>query len=175
VLQVEELSTRELGVAGDAAVLELCSVAYAEAIAPYLRDIGPGIHLLGWVGKELVSHVMYVERFLQVEEAPPLRTAYIELVANHPQEQGKGYASRLLREVIARVPTFDIAALSPSDPAFYTRLGWALWRGPLFVRISEGMSPTPDEQVMVIRLPRTPPALDLDARLSIEWRPGEVW
>jgi hypothetical protein len=35
--------------------------------------------------------------------------------------------------------------------------------------------PTPDEQVMVLRLPRTPAGLSLDAPLSAEWREGEFW
>jgi aminoglycoside 2'-N-acetyltransferase I len=37
-----------------------------------------------------------------------------------------------------------------------------------------GVLGTPDEQVMVLRLPRTP-LLDLDAALTAEWRPGELW
>jgi len=33
---------------------------------------------------------------------------------------------------------------------------------------------TPDEEVMVLRLPGSP-LLDLDASLAVDWRPGEVW
>jgi aminoglycoside 2'-N-acetyltransferase I len=56
----------------------------------------------------------------------------------------------------------------------YARLGWELWRGPLFVRTDAGLMPTPDEEVMILRLPRTTP-LDLDSPLSAEWREGELW
>ena len=70
---------------------------------------------------------------------------------------------------------FELAALSPSAVEFYTRLGWELWRGPLFVRTPAGPEPTPDEEVMVRRTPHTPAGLSLDLPLSVEWREGEVW
>ncbi|GAF68279.1 unnamed protein product, partial [marine sediment metagenome] len=35
--------------------------------------------------------------------------------------------------------------------------------------------PTPGEEVMIHRLPHTPPSLDLHAPLSTDWRPGDVW
>ena len=72
------------------------------------------------------------------------------------------------------ITAYDIAALSPSDPAFYARLGWELWRGPLAVATDAGITPTPDEEVMILRLPKTPP-LDLHGTLVAPWRPGDVW
>jgi hypothetical protein len=79
-----------------------------------------------------------------------------------------------MRRLQESIVDFDIGALSPADYGIYTRLGWELWRGPLFTRTDNGLLATPDEEVMIFRLPRTP-ALDLDARLSVEWRSGEVW
>ena len=52
--------------------------------------------------------------------------------------------------------------------------GWRYWRGPLSVRKDGQVVPTPQERVMIMPLPLTP-AIDLDAPLSVEWRPGEVW
>jgi len=72
------------------------------------------------------------------------------------------------------ITAYDIGALSPSDPAFYARLGWELWRGPLAVATDAGITPTPDEEVMILRLPKTPP-LDLHGTLVAPWRPGDVW
>jgi hypothetical protein len=34
--------------------------------------------------------------------------------------------------------------------------------------------PTPEERVMILRLPGTP-VLDDTQTLSVEWRPGEAW
>jgi len=81
----------------------------------------------------------------------------------------------VMQRLAADVQDFELAALSPSDPAFYERLGWELWQGPLFIRTDDGLLLSPgEEQVMILRLPRTPP-LDLDAPLSAEWRQGELW
>ncbi len=156
-------------------ILSLCRVAYDEDLDAYLEAIGPGEHLLGRVDGRLVSHVMLVSRALQPEGYPPLRTGYVELVATHPSVQGRGYASTLMRALPARMDGFQLGGLSPSDPAFYARLGWEEWTGPLAVRTERGLEPTPDEGLMVLRLPQSPPALDLSRRISIEWREGEIW
>ena len=133
--------------------------------------------MLAFQAGELVSHAAWVTRWLQVgidENAPLLRTAYVEGVASAPHQQGKGYASATMRYLATQVQGFDLAALSPSDPAFYARLGWELWLGPLFIRTGQTLLPTADDQVMILRLSHTPP-LDLTQPLSAEWRPGELW
>ena len=72
--------------------------------------------------------------------------------------------------------TLDLAALSPSDAAFYERRGWERWRGPLAIRRDGHIAPSPeDEQVMIRRLPRTPATIDTTALLTAEWRQGELW
>jgi hypothetical protein len=82
----------------------------------------------------------------------------------------------------ATLDEYDLAALCPADTRLYGHLGWEYWQGPLFIRQVpeppthlEGLIPTPEERVMVLRLPRTPP-LDMTQSLSAEWRPGgELW
>lgn len=174
-MQLTYRSTHSLTDGERSAVISLCTAAYEEDIAPYLRDIGDGIHLLGYEDAALVSHLMIVDRALQVDGAAILHAAYVELVATHPGVQGRGYASRLLLEIAGRLAHYDIAALSPSSEAFYARLGWESWRGPLSTRTAHGIELTPDESVMILRLPNTPAELNLDAPLSVEWRAGEVW
>lgn len=174
-LQIQVVPTSSLDADQVGGLLDLCRDAYREELAGYLGQIGPGTHCFGRVGGELVSHAMFVPRSLQPAGGPLWRAAYVELVATRPRAERRGYASRLLGELISHMDAFDISALSPSDPALYARLGWEPWRGPLFVRSASGLVPTPGEQVMVRRLPRTPPALDLDRALSVEWRRGEAW
>ena len=157
-----------------AALLAMCDAAYGEPTRPYLDDIGPGEHLLGLCDGVPVSHLMWVTRRLQLAGMAPLRTAYVELVATAPEAQGRGYATRLLEAVPGLVAEYELAALSPATEGLYARLGWRFWRGPLSIRTETGLMPTPDEQIMVLRLPRTPP-LDDTLPLSAEWRPGEVW
>lgn len=156
-------------------VVGLCSEAYAEPFDQYLRDVGPGVHLLGTLDGVLVAHVMWVVRLLEPGALGPLRCAYVEAMATRPAHQRRGHASTLLRKLPALLDGFDLAALSPSDPAFYARLGWQQWRGPMFVRQEDQLTATPDEGLMVLRLPKTPPALSLDDPIVAPWRPGEVW
>lgn len=154
----------------------MCSRAYEEDIAPVLEDLGSGLHLIGSCDGRVVAHLMIMERWLHPGAADqPLRTAYIELVATEPANQGRGYASALLRAAVGHMQEFALGALSPSDEGFYARLGWEMWRGPLSVRSAAGLEPTPGEEVMILRLPRTPSTLDVTDSLSVEWRAGEVW
>lgn len=164
-----------LDAATRAAVVLLCDAAYEEATAPYFADVGPGLHLLAHADGTLVAHLLLVDRTLETTGGLALHTAYVELVATAPTAQGRGHASALLREVPRLAVAHDLAALSPSDPAFYARLGWTSWAGPLGVRRPTGVTWLADETVMILRTPRTPAALDMTHGLTCEWRPGDAW
>jgi aminoglycoside 2'-N-acetyltransferase I len=157
-----------------AALLAVCEAAYGEPMRPYLEDIGPGEHVLGLEDGVPVSHLMWVTRRLEPEGMAPLRTAYVELVATAPDARGRGHATRLLESFPGLVEDYDLAALSPATEQLYTRLGWRYWCGPLSIRTDAGLVPTPEERIMYLRLPSTPP-LDDTLPLSAEWRLGEVW
>jgi aminoglycoside 2'-N-acetyltransferase I len=174
-LRIEKVQSASMSSADFDALIALCSEAYEEPFAQYFANIGPGMHLLGKVDGELVSHVMWVPRELHVADVGTLQTAYVEAVATLQAEQGRGYASALMRAVPAHLDVFDFAALSPSDHAWYARFGWETWRGPLSYWQQGVETPTPEEELMVLRLPRTPAALDIRAAIACDWRPGEVW
>jgi predicted N-acetyltransferase YhbS len=174
-VEIEILNSHSLDSSTRGEILSLCRDAYGEEMEGYLVDVGPGVHLLGRIGGTLVTHAMFVERRLQISGGQLLRTAYVELVATRVSNQRRGHASRLLRRRPDEVRAFDIGALSPSDETFYSRLGWETWCGDLFVRTDTGIVPSPGEQLMVLRLARTPPTLSPDGPVSIEWRPGEIW
>lgn len=174
-MTVERHASGALAPATRAALAALLGDAYGEDMTQYLADVGPGEHFTLMRDGRLAVHAMVVPRLLEVPRLPPLRTAYVELVATHPSCRRRGLASSLLRYLVPILDAHDVAALSPVDAGFYARLGWERWRGPRAVRTPDGLAPTPDEEVMIHRLPRTPSDLDLDAPLSVEWRPGEVW
>ena len=157
-------------------LLALCERAYDEEFGDYFEVIGQPTHVFARVAGVLVAHACWVTRWLQPDDKPLLRTAYVECVATEPALQGRGYASAVMRRVVAEVAGYDIAALSPTKPDFYARLGWEMWRGPLLIRTETDVEPAPaGEACMIYGLPKTPP-LDLGDPLSIEWRPGgEVW
>lgn len=151
----------------------LCSRAYEEDFGAILGLFPGATHVVAHQQGRLVSHALWIPRLLAYN-GTPLLSAYVEAVATEPDAQGRGYASSVLRVLAAAITAYDVGALSPSDPAFYTRLGWELWLGPLAVVTAAGVRPMPEEQAMILRLPRTPP-LDLHGTLAAPWREGEVW
>ena len=158
-----------------AEIIALCSQSFKRDYSPYLKSFSNPTHVLGEYQNKLVSYVLWITRWLQIGESPPLRTAYIEGLATDLDYRNKGFASQILKRAVSEIHDFDIAALSTGSQSFYARLGWRLWQGPLFIRKDNELVPTPDEHgVMVFSLPKTPP-FDINAPLSIEWREIEPW
>lgn len=155
-------------------IVGLCSRAYEMKFEPMLKTFSDPTHVLAYSDDKLVSHALWVTRWLQSEPFPFLRTAFVEAVATDPLYQGRGFGTALMRVLGEAIADFDLGALSPAELGLYSRTGWELWRGPLFIRTQQGLLPTPDDRVMILRLPKTP-ALDLEAPLSAEWREGELW
>ena len=79
-----------------------------------------------------------------------------------------------MTRVHKEIRSFEIAALSPSEPGWYARLGWKEWRGPLLIPRGEEVIPTPDECVMVFA-PDGRSLPDRDETPAAEWRPLEPW
>lgn len=161
-------------------IIQLCEAAYSESFARLFDELTDSVHILARDHSgRLVSHVEWVPRWLQPAGHGALRTAYVEAVATSPEHQRRGLATTLLRrfhELVRNDGTWALAALSPSDSAFYSRLGWELWKGPLAIRHDGRIEPSPpDEEVMILRLPLTPPTLATTALLTAEWRVGELW
>jgi aminoglycoside 2'-N-acetyltransferase I len=174
-LHLEVIRADEMPATVREQVVSLCSRAFEEDFDLLLGTFPGAVHLMARLGSALVSHALWVTRWLQAGTAPPMRTAYVEAVATEKQFRHRGYASAVMKRLAGEIQDFELGALSPSDHRFYERFGWQLWRGPLFIRKGEELLATPeDEEVMVLRLPMTPP-LDLDAPLSAEWREGELW
>lgn len=169
------LSAEELEPAQKADIIRLCTEAYEEPFDNMFEMLPGSVHVLGYLGDELVTHAAWVTRWLQPAGLPLLRTAYVEAVATAPAYQRRGYGAAVMRELQRHITDYDLGGLSPFSDAYYARLGWELWRGPLAIRKEHGLEPSPaDEQVMILRLPRTP-ELNLDGLLTAEWREGEPW
>ncbi len=136
-----------------------------------------GVHVLLLERGEVASHASVVPRDLVVGEQS-FAAGYVEGVATDPDQQGGGLGSRVMTE-LARVvhERHTFAALSTSSTAFYARLGWERWRGPTYVRMSDGtLERTEDEDdgIMVLRF--GPSAeVDLTLPLVCEDRPGDSW
>lgn len=157
-----------------ASILALCKRAYGQDIGQLFTTFVEPTHVHAFLDGLLVSHAMWVTRWLQPLDLPPLRTAYVEMVATEPSRQRRGLATAVMGRLGSAISEYDVGALSPAGSGVYIRLGWVFWRGPLFIRLADQWIPTPDERIMIQRLPKTP-RLDLSQPLSAEWRQGELW
>ena len=135
-----------------------------------------GTHVVADLEGRVVAHGSVVAREIHVGSRP-LAAGYVESVATRPDLQRTGLGTAVMRELGAIIgERYEAGFLGTGELDFYRRLGWESWRGPLSVRTTGGDQRTPDEDgfVMVLRMPISPP-LDLDAPLSCDWRPGDVW
>lgn len=169
VVEKENLSTKELR-----DILGLCSRAYEMDYAAIYSTLSDPTHVLAYQDGLLVSHALWVTRWLKPGELPILRTAYVEAVATDPAYQRLGLATTVMQTLQGKILEYELGALSPAKHSFYMKLGWEQWRGTLFIRTERGLLATPGEEVMILHLPLTP-RLDLHGSLSAEWREGELW
>jgi predicted acetyltransferase len=155
-------------------IVSLCSRAYDEPYQPYLQTFSEPVHIMARIAGVLVSHALWITRWMQVEGGQLLKTAYVEAVATEEDQRGKGYASAVMTSLAEQIQGYDIGGLSPAETSLYSRLGWEYWQGPLYVRKEGQWLLVPEESAMILRTANTPP-FDIHAPLSIEWREGEIW
>ena len=172
--QISIVSAEELSQPDKEQIVRLCSEAFDEDFGDMFRLLPGATHILARVDGELASHACWVTRWLQPGSLRSLRTAYVEAVATNPPRQGKCLGSFVMKRITGEIDEYELGALSPARVPFYERLGWKMWRGPTAIRAREGLLPTPGEEVMVLRTPRTP-ALDTSTLITAEWREGELW
>jgi aminoglycoside 2'-N-acetyltransferase I len=176
--RVEMRRSDELSDAERANVIEVCVAAHEseEFRKLFTYFSGGDRHFLGYRGADLASHAVVSTRWLQPGGSDVVCTAYVDAVSTRPDMQRLGCSSAVMRRLAASIDDYDIACLQTDIPGFYERLGWELWRGPLAGRDGDRLIPTPEQRgVMVLRLARTSPTLDLDRPLSIEVQPDRIW
>ena len=181
---LEVIEAGRLGEADRAEIVWLCNETYGEDVSHLFAAYTADVHVLARVGHVLAGHGMIVTRWLKAGDGPLLRAAYVELVATAEAHRNRGIATGIMKLLAERAALdgYDLAALCPAGTGLYGHLGWEYWQGPLFIRPSKSPAkdsahwvPTPEERVMILRLPKTP-ALDLTQSLSAEWRAGgELW
>jgi aminoglycoside 2'-N-acetyltransferase I len=135
-----------------------------------------GTHFVVAEEGRMISHAAVVARTLKIGDRP-VRTGFIEAVATEPRHQGRGLAWAVMAQVGEAVrETFEIGALATGNHAFYTRLGWEQWRGPLFVDAPTGRLRTAEDDgaVYILRTPSSA-TVDLSDPLTCDWRLGHVW
>lgn len=157
-------------------IVALCSDAFEEDFTHCFRRLGGATHVLAMEAGRLVSHAAWVPCQLRWGiQRIPLNCAYVEAVATAVALQRRSLGSFVLRAIPTLLETFDLAALSPSEPDFYARSGWEVWQGRLYHVHAGRRIHSEGEQVMIHRLPRTPATLDVADELEADWREGDIW
>lgn len=179
-MMIDVIRTEDLTAAERSSIIDVCVAAHDKEDFRNLFTFVPsgGRHFLGYRGAELVSHAVVTTRWVQPHghDHDALKTAFVDAVSTLPKCQGQGHGTALMRRLAAEVPEYEIGCLQTDNAAaFYERVAWELWRGPLAGRGAHGLIPTPQQRgVMVLRLPRTP-QIDLDRLLTIEQQPNRIW
>ncbi len=156
-------------------VRALCDAAYGEDLAAVLRRYRTR-RAPSWMARSRAGIASHVGRPHTVRRKGgnhcdrPMSSSS----PRRKSDQGRRFATRLMERLALEIQGYDIGALSPAETTLYQRLGWERWHGALSVRTAAGVVPTPGEELMVLRLPGSPP-VDLEAALSVDWRAGEVW
>jgi len=107
-----------------AEIRDLCARAYGEQIDHLLATFVNPTHVLASLEGALVSHALWVTRWLQQAERLPLRSAYVEMVATDPTYQKRGLATAVMSRLANEIAQYDLGALCPARPDVYSRLGW---------------------------------------------------
>jgi aminoglycoside 2'-N-acetyltransferase I len=177
---IRAVHTRDVRASELTALRAVCDAAFSADPEAFTDDdwdhaLG-GVHFVAEEDDEIVAHASVIERELHVGDVR-LSTGYVEAVATSPPHQRRGYGSAVMREVGAYIDrTFPLGALDTGIPSFYERLGWVVWKGPTYVRAGTTLVRTAeDDGNVLVRITPSSPDLDLNAPISCEWRPGDVW
>lgn len=150
-------------------LVAFCTEAYDEDFAELMAGYGgTAVHVLGYEGGVLATHALWVPCRVQAGAAPPMLAASVEAVATRSGRQGRGLGSEVMARLVDEIDRagIELGVLWPFDVGWYARLGWEQWRGPIAMRWKDALEALPGDDVMVYRLPRTPP-LDLDAPMLV--------
>jgi predicted acetyltransferase len=77
-------------------IIHFCSTAFDEDFAKYYETFIDPIHLLARIDGKLVSHALWITRWLQVHGQKLMRTAYVEGVATIQNQRNQGFSSSLM-------------------------------------------------------------------------------
>lgn len=167
--------TKDLGEAERSVIVGLCTEAHQVDFGTLFSFLpSDGLHILAYDDQKLVSHAVVTTRWLQPDNLPLLKTAYVDAVATDPAYQGQGIGSSVMRHLASVIQDYELACLETERVSFYAQVGWEEWRGPLAGRKGTELLPTPDQKgIMILRLARTP-HLDLNSSLTVEYD-GRIW
>lgn len=137
-----------------------------------------GVHVLvRAAGLDVVAHASAVPRTITFGSRA-MAAGYVEGVAVSPRLQRSGLGTQVMSRLDGVVQErWEVGVLGTGELAFYERLGWERWRGPSYVRGTDGTrrrSADEDGYLMVLRFGASA-GLDLDLPIMCEDRKGDAW
>jgi aminoglycoside 2'-N-acetyltransferase I len=174
VPELSIVSTKDLSRAARKSIVLLCTRAFDRDFTDLFTFVVGSMHVLVHRDRMLIGRACWATRWLQPEGYTSLRTAYVDAVATDPAVQGRGVGSAIILRLMREIQHYDLGGLSTPRVSFYARLGWERWHGPTAMQTENGLIPTPDDTVMVLRTRTTPP-LDTTTRLIVDYRAGQAW
>jgi GNAT superfamily N-acetyltransferase len=150
----------DLGPAGEAAIVRLCSEALATDCGSLFGFLSASTHVLADLDGLLVGHACWTMRQLQPSGVRPLRTAWVDAVTVAPAHQRRGIGRLVMRRLAALTADVELRALGTERMSFFEQLGWERWQGPT-VRVLHD----PLDTLMILRTASSP-ELDLTQRIS---------
>jgi len=99
-----------------------------------------GAHVLAYRDQRLGGHAVVTIRWLQVGNGPLPRMANVDAAATSLTHHRQGIGSAVMRHLATVVDHWYIAGLETERVAFYERLDWEEWQGPLGAPFGGGVT-----------------------------------
>ena len=157
---VSVVSLADLGPAGEAAIVRLCSEALGTDCGSLFGFLSASTHVLANLDGLLVGHACWTTRQLKPSGVPALRTAWVDAVTVAPAHQRRGVGSMVMRRVEELTADFELRALGTERMSFFEQLGWRRWHGPTVHVLHD-----PLDTLMILRTASSP-ELDLTEQIS---------
>lgn len=135
-----------------------------------------GVHAFVAEDGALIGHASVVQRRL-LYGGRALRTGYVESVAVRADRRRRGVGAAMMNELERVIRgAYELGALGATaeGAALYTSRGWRQWKGETWALSPSGPVRTQSEDGDVYVLEVATP-LDLTAKLTCDWRDGDVW
>jgi aminoglycoside 2'-N-acetyltransferase I len=138
-----------------------------------------GVHVLVTENEGVLAHASVVTRTLRHGSAA-FATGYVESVAVHPDQQGRGLGHLVMDHAEAIIRDhYQLGALNAVESAapFYAARGWHPWTGPTHAETPNGVVDTydPADRIFVFPTSTTNRRFVESAPLICDWRVGDLW